>query len=72
MKNKAILRDIGRLLLIDSSTISMSLSQYPWATFRKTKAGVRIHLKVVVTKDLTIPDKAVLLPAKACRAYPNE
>jgi IS4 transposase len=46
------------------STMSMSLSQYPWATFRKTKAGVRLHLRVVVTKDQTIPDKAVLLPAK--------
>lgn len=64
MKNKAMIRDIGKLLVIDSSTISMSVSQYPWATFRKTKAGVRIHLKVVVTKDLTVPDKAVLLPAK--------
>lgn len=64
MKTKPILRDIGRLLVIDSSTISMSLSQYPWATFRKTKAGVRLHLRVVVTKDLTVPDKAVLLPAK--------
>ncbi len=43
----------------------MSLSQYPWATFRKTKAGVRIHLKVVVTKECTMPEKsAVLLPAK--------
>ncbi|KRG11625.1 transposase, partial [Virgibacillus soli] len=49
MKNKAMIGDVGKLLVIDSSTISMSLSQYPWATFRKTKAGVRIHLKVVVT-----------------------
>jgi len=73
MQNKAMVRDIGKLLVIDSSTISMSLSQYPWATFRKTKAGVRIHLKVVVTKDLTIPDKAVLLPAKhADRTQMNE
>lgn len=63
-KNQPIFRDIGRLSVIDSSTMSMSLSQYPWATFRKTKAGVRLHLRVVVTKDQTIPDKAVLLPAK--------
>jgi len=56
-------RDITRLHVIDSSTMSMSLSQYPWATFRKTKAGVRLHLRVVVTKELTIPDKGVLLPA---------
>ncbi|WP_440895805.1 IS4 family transposase [Amphibacillus sp. Q70] len=57
------LRDITRLNVIDSSTMSMSLSQYPWATFRKTKAGVRLHLKVIVTKDHTIPDQAKLLPA---------
>lgn len=63
-KNQPIFRDIGRLSVIDSSTMSMSLSQYPWATFRKTKAAVRLHLRVVVTKDHTIPDKAVLLPAK--------
>ena len=64
MKHQSMVRDIGKLLVIDSSTMSMSLSQYPWATFRKTKSGVRLHLRVVVTKDLTMPDKAVMLPAK--------
>lgn len=59
-----ILREITKLLVIDSSTMSMSLSQYPWATFGQTKAGVRLHLHVVVTKELTIPDQAVILPAK--------
>ena len=63
-KKQPIIRDIGQLNVIDSSTMSMSLSQYPWATFRKTKAGVRLHLRVVVTKDQTVPDKAILLPAK--------
>ncbi|MFD2618610.1 IS4 family transposase [Terrilactibacillus laevilacticus] len=63
MKNKPLVRDIGRLHVIDSSTMSMSLSQYPWARFRKTKAGIRLHLRVVVTKEITAPDKAVLLPA---------
>ncbi len=42
----------------------MSVSQYPWATFRKTKAGIRLHLRVVVTKELTLPDKGILLSAK--------
>lgn len=64
MKQSSIVRDIGRLCVIDSSTMSMSISQHPWATFRKTKAGVKLHLRVVVTQDLTIPDQAVLLPAK--------
>ncbi|MGM8364492.1 hypothetical protein ACLIBG_03315 [Virgibacillus sp. W0181] len=73
MKNKSMIRDIGKLLVIDSSTISMSLSQYPWVTFHKTKAGVRLHLRVVVTKDVTFPDKAVILPAKhANRTQMNE
>lgn len=73
MKQTPMVRDIGRLHVIDSSTMSMSLSQFPWATFRKTKAGVRLHLRVVVTKDLTVPDKAVLLPAQhADRTQMNE
>lgn len=68
-----IVRDISKLLVIDSSTMSMSLSQYPWATFRKTKAGVRLHLRVVVTKEMTFPDQAVILPAKhADRTQMNE
>jgi len=61
--NSPFLRDITRLNVIDSTTMSMSLSQYPWATFRKTKSGVRLHTRVVVTKDNTLPDKAKLLPA---------
>jgi hypothetical protein len=59
LKQPAIIRDIGRLYVIDSTTMSMSLSQYPWATFRKTKAGIRLHLRVIVTKELTIPDNSV-------------
>lgn len=63
-KKQSIIRNIGKLYVIDSSTMSMCLSQYPWASFRKTKAGVRLHLRVVVTKNEIIPDKAILLPAK--------
>lgn len=62
-KSQPVIHKIRRLKVVDSSTMTMSFSQYPWATFRKTKAGVRIHLRVVVTKDQTIPDRAVLLPA---------
>ena len=73
MKNTPIVRDIGRLHVIDSTTMSMSLNQYPWATFRKTKDGVRLHLRVVVTKDITAPDKAIILPAThADRTQMNE
>lgn len=64
VKHTPILRDIGSLCVIDSTTMSMSITQYPWATFRKTKAGVRLYLRVVVTKEFTLPDKGVILPAK--------
>jgi|SRR5690625_1034705 len=51
----------------------MSLSLYPWATFRKTKSVVRLHLRIAVIKDLAVPDKAVILPAKhADRTQMNE
>lgn len=73
MKTSPIVRNIGRLHVIDSTTMSMSIGQYPWATFRKTKAGIRLHLRVIVTKDLTVPDKGILLPAKhADRTQMNE
>jgi IS4 transposase len=64
MKTAPITQKIRRLHAIDSTTISMSIGQYPWATFRKTKSGVRVHLKVLVTKDFTIPVDGIMLPAK--------
>lgn len=63
-KNQPIFRDIGQLSMIDSSTMSMSLSPQPWATLSITKTGVRLHLRVVVIKDQTVPDNAVQLPTK--------
>ena len=36
----ALPQSLGRLYLIDASTISLCLSQYLWADFRKTKGGV--------------------------------
>jgi len=55
---------LGRIHLIDSSTISMCLSQYRWADFRRTKAGVKLHLRLVFADGLVYPDKAILTPAK--------
>jgi IS4 transposase len=52
------------LKIIDSSTISLCLSQYGWATFRKTKAGVKIHLRLVFADEHTVyPEKAIMTPA---------
>jgi hypothetical protein len=35
-----------KFYLVDSSTFSLNKTLYPWADFRKTKAGIKLHLKV--------------------------
>ncbi|UOR11115.1 DUF4372 domain-containing protein [Halobacillus amylolyticus] len=40
------------LYLIDSTTISLNHDQFPWAQFRKTKGGLKIHLRLVFMDDL--------------------
>ncbi len=37
---------LRRLYMIDASIISLCLSCFPWAVFRKSKAGVKIHLRL--------------------------
>jgi hypothetical protein len=34
----------NKLLSLDSSTISLCLSMFPWAKFRQTKGAVKLHL----------------------------
>lgn len=55
---------LGRIHLVDSSTISMCLSQYRWAEFRKTKAGVKLHLRLVFLDHQVVPDKVILTHAR--------
>jgi len=44
--------------VIDSTTISLCLKKYGWAIFRKTKAGVKLHLRVTFLEPETVyPDK---------------
>lgn len=57
-------KHLGCIHLIDSSTISMALSQYRWAEFRTTKAGVKIHLRLAYWGETVYPDEAILTPAK--------
>jgi IS4 transposase len=53
------------LKIIDSSTLPLNLAQYKWAKFRKTKAGVKLHLRLVfMDKDTVYPEKAVITTAK--------
>lgn len=58
-----IRQQLGRLCLIDSSTIILCLSKYPWAEFRKTKGGVKLHLRLCFENE-ALPDDAVITSAK--------
>jgi IS4 transposase len=53
------------LKIIDSSTLPLNLTNHRWAKFRKTKAGVKLHLRLVfMEKGTSYPEKAVLTNAK--------
>ena len=53
-----------RLCIVDASTVTMCLERFPWAEFRSTKAGVKLHQRVVIVDGTMIPDKAILTPAR--------
>lgn len=61
---KPIRQELGRLYLIDSSTISLCLTRYRWANFRKTKGGIKVHLRLRLFKQGVLPDAAIITPAK--------
>ena len=61
---KPIRQGLGRLHLIDSSTISLCLTRYRWASFRKTKSGIKIHLRLRVFEQGVLPDAAIITNAK--------
>ena len=51
--------------IIDSTTIGLCLQRYKWAVFRKTKAGIKIHLRLVFVDEHDVaPEKAVMTPAQ--------
>lgn len=53
------------LKIIDSSTLPLNLTNHQWAKFRKTKAGVKLHLRLVfMGKGTSYPEKATLTTAK--------
>lgn len=50
--------------VVDSTTISLGFKRYQWTKFRKTKAGIKIHLRLEFIDDPTvIPEKFVVTPA---------
>jgi Transposase DDE domain/Domain of unknown function (DUF4372) len=56
---------LGLIKVIDSTTIPLCLTKYRWATFRKTKAGVKVHTRLCFNDpDHVAPDKVRITPAK--------
>jgi len=55
---------LGKLLVIDSTVISLCLSQYRWADFRETKSGVKVHLRLRLSNESVLPDAAVITAAR--------
>jgi len=53
----------NKLLSLDSTTISLCLSLFPWAKFRRTKGGVKAH--VLLDHDDYLPRWVLLTPARA-------
>jgi hypothetical protein len=56
---------LGLIKVIDSTTIPLCLSKYQWATFRKTKGGVKVHTRLCFhDPNYVAPDKVHITSAK--------
>ncbi len=53
----------NKLLSLDSTTIDLCLSLFPWAEFRQTKGAVKLHL--LLDHDGYLPEFAVITDGKA-------
>lgn len=62
--NDAITRELGRLNLIDSTIISLCLTQNRWAAFQQTKAGIKVHLGLRFWENGVLPENALITPAR--------
>lgn len=55
----------NRMKIIDSTTVALCLQKYKWAEFRKTKAGIKIHMRLAfVGEQDVMPEKATITAAK--------
>lgn len=45
LAGKKAKRETQNLKLIDATTVSLNKNQFAWATFRKTKSGIKIHTR---------------------------
>ena len=59
--NKRI-KKFGSVKLIDSTTVSMGMTYFNWAKFRSTKAGIKVHTKFDLGKN--VPEAIIVTNAK--------
>jgi len=62
-RRKRKFRFRNKLLSLDSTTVSLCLSLFPWAKFRRAKGGVKAH--VLLDHDDYLPRYVLLTPARA-------
>ncbi len=56
---------LGLIKVIDSTTNPLCLTKYQWATFRKTKAGVKVHTRLCfMDPDHVAPNAVRITPAR--------
>ena len=61
-QRKSKFRFKNKLLSLDSTTISLCLSLFPWARFRRAKGGVKVH--VLLDHDDYMPSYVLLTEAR--------
>jgi hypothetical protein len=61
-RRKARFRFKSKLLSLDATTISLCLSLFPWAKFRRAKGGVKVH--VLLDHDDYMPQYALITEAR--------
>jgi hypothetical protein len=61
-KRKAKFRFKNKLLSLDSTTISLCLALFPWASFRRAKGGVKVH--VLLDHDDYMPAYVLITEAR--------
>jgi hypothetical protein len=59
---KKVFRFKNKLLSLDSTTISLCLSLFPWASFRRAKGGVKVH--VLIDHDDYLPSYVLISEAR--------
>jgi len=61
-QRKSKFRFKNKLLSLDSTTISLCLSLFPWASFRRAKGGVKVH--VLLDHDDYMPSYVLITEAR--------